>query len=237
MITTRRPGSHTAAAVLDTLAWALALLPHLTWLSGELNDVEVPATEAVRLGEETGNMAGLVLGLEGLALAHLVAGRPAEAITVCEQALAKAREHRSGLFEEPSLLAHMALARLKAGMLNGAVVSADEGVDVARRQGSQVVECLALLTRAQVRRATEGYGTDGDLIADLDAALALAAKTGALTYEPFIREERGRVRGDETELREALRLYTVIGATTHTRRLEAELGGPPLGPRASQPSR
>lgn len=222
---------------LDTLAWALALLPHLTWLSGELDDVEVPATEAVRLGEETGNMAGLVLGLEGLALAHLIAGRPAEAITICEQALAEAREHRTGLFEEPSLLAHMARARLDAGMPNDAVMSADEGVDVARRQGSRVVECLALLTRAQVRRATGGCSTDGDLRADLDAALVLATKTGALTYEPFIREERGRVRGDDTELREALRLYTVIGATSHARRLEAELDGPSLGPRAWEPSR
>jgi hypothetical protein len=170
-------------------------------------------------------------------LAHQIAGRPAEAITICEQALAEAREHRTGLFEEPSLLAHMARARLDAGMPNDAVMSADEGVDVARRQGSRVVECLALLTRAQVRRATGGCSTDGDLRADLDAALVLATKTGALTYEPFIREERGRVRGDDTELREALRLYTVIGATSHARRLEAELDGPSLGPRAWEPSR
>lgn len=210
---------------LDTLSWALALLPHLTWLSGELDDVEAPAREAACLGEETGNVAGLILGLEGLALAHLVAGRPAEAITVCEHALAEAREHRSGLFEEASLLAHLARARLEAGDLSGAAVSADEGVDVARRQGLHVVECLALLTRAQVLRATGGSGAGGDLMADLDAASALATQTGALTYEPFIRHERGRVRADETELREALRLFTAIGATGHARRLKAELEG------------
>ncbi|HVE45851.1 MAG TPA: adenylate/guanylate cyclase domain-containing protein [Acidimicrobiales bacterium] len=220
---------------LDTLCWALALLPHLTWLSGERDDVDAPAMEAARLGEETGNMAGLVLGLEGLALAHLVAGRPAEAITICEQALAEAREHRSGLFEEASLLAHMARARLKAGDPHGAVVSADEGVDVARRQGLTIVECLALLTRAQALRATGRSGADDDLMADLDTASVLATQTGALTYEPFIREERGRVRGDEPELREALRLFTVIEATGHARRLKAELDGSPLGPRASQP--
>jgi tetratricopeptide (TPR) repeat protein len=208
---------------LDTLAWALALLPHLAWLSGEPDDLEVPATEAARLGEETGNIAGLVLGLEGLALAHLIAGRPAAAITTCERALAQAREHRSGLFAEPTLLAHLARARLQVGDPNGAVLSAEEAVTVARRQGSRVVECLALLMRAQVRRATGAYGADGDLTADLEAALILATKTGALTYEPFIREERSRIRPAETELHEALRLFTAVGATGHARRLQAEL--------------
>jgi class 3 adenylate cyclase/tetratricopeptide (TPR) repeat protein len=219
---------------LDTLCWALALLPHLTSLSGELDDVATPAMESAHLGEETGNVAGLVLGLEGLALAHLVAGRPAEAITICEQALTEAREHQSGLFEEPSLLAHMARARLEAGDPHGAVVSAVAGVDVARRQGLPVVECLALLTRAQVLRAAGG--SNADLMADLDAASVLATETGALTYEPFIREERSRLCGDQTELREALRLFTVIGATGHARRLGAELDESPIGPQASQSS-
>jgi len=177
--------------------------------------------EVARIGEETGNIAGLVLGLEGVALAHLIAGRPAEAITTCKRALALAREHQSGLFEEPSLLAHLARACLQVGDPNGAVVCAEEAVTVARRQGSRVVECLALLTRAQIRRATGAYGAD--LTADLEAALTLATETGALTYEPFIREERSRIRPDETELHEALRLFTAVGATGHVRRLQAEL--------------
>ncbi len=57
-----------------------------------------------------------------------------------------------------------------------------------------------------------------------------------MTYEPFIREERGRLCGDQTELREALRLFTVIGATGHARRLGAELEESPIGPQASQSS-
>jgi hypothetical protein len=81
-----------------------------------------------------------------------------------------------------------------------------------------------------VRRATGAYGADGDLTTDLEAALVLAAKTGALTYEPFIRAERGRIRLDDTELREALRLCTVVGATGHARRLQAELDASLFGP-------
>ena len=92
---------------------------------------------------------------------------------------------------------------------------------VAARQQAKVVECLALLTRAQVLRATDG--DRNDISADLDAALALVSETGALTYEPFIREEFARLRDDPTEMEEALRLYTTIGATGHARRLHTEL--------------
>jgi hypothetical protein len=90
-----------------------------------------------------------------------------------------------------------------------------------------VVECLALLTRSQVRRATGGPGDA--ILVDLHAALALVPETGALTYEPFIREELGRLHADERELREAVRLFTAIGATGHARRLESELAGSPTG--------
>jgi hypothetical protein len=68
-----------------------------------------------------------------------------------------------------------------------------------------------------------GSGSTAAVGEDLDAALTLAGETGALTYEPFIREERGRLRADERELSEATRLYEAIGAAGHARRLEAEL--------------
>jgi hypothetical protein len=91
-----------------------------------------------------------------------------------------------------------------------------------------VNECLALLTRAQVA-AADPRACKGAL-ADLEAALAVATgQTGALTYEPFIREERARLRGDESELHEAARLYEAIGATGHARRLRSELAGSPTG--------
>jgi hypothetical protein len=62
----------------------------------------------------------------------------------------------------------------------------------------------------------------------------LVAEVGALTHEPFIREELGRLHADESELREAVRLYTAIGATGHARRLVAELGSSvPPAPAAS----
>ena len=71
----------------------------------------------------------------------------------------------------------------------------------------------------------------------LAAALTLVAEVGSLTYEPFIREELGRLRGDESELREAVRLYAAIGATGHARRLSTELAGslPPASAAPGEP--
>ena len=207
----------------DPLCWALTLAGRLAWLTGEGEGLAA-AAEAVRIGEETGNIAGLVLGLESVALSELAAGRPSLAVAACEQALREMREHQSGLFEEGPVLAHLARARLANGDPAGAVDAALDAVTVAARQQAKVVECLALLTRAQMLRATDG--DINDISADLDAALALVSETGALTYEPFIREEFGRLRKDQAEMREALQLYSAIGATGHARRLRTELDVP-----------
>jgi hypothetical protein len=178
------------------------------------------------LAEDTGNVLGLVFGLEGQALAHLVSGQPAAAVAACERALAEAQDH-SGLNEEAGVLAVLGLAQLAAGDVPGALTTATAGVAVAQRQGLRVVECQALLVRAQVRRAAGE--PDAVVSADLSAAAELVRTSGALTFEPFIIEELGRLGSDgasdgaDVDLRAALALYRGIGATGHARRLEAEL--------------
>ncbi len=209
----------------DPLCLGLACLPILGWLAGDGVDASPSAVEGSRLAEETGNLAVLVWSLEGLAVAHLSAGRTREAAVVCERALTLGRQHRSGLHMEASLLADLALARLMDGD-PAAAAAADEAVTVARSRAARVDECFALLVRGRARAAS---GARDRALADLDAALTLMGEVGALTYEPFIREELGRLRADEDELREAVRLYQAIGATGHARRLGTELAGPVLG--------
>jgi adenylate cyclase len=203
----------------DNLAWTLSSFPQLGWLTGSGDDVVAAASEAVAFCEDTGNASSLVLALERLALAELAVGNPAKAIAACERGLAEARRHRSGRFAEASVLAHLARARLVGGDVDEALSNADEAVTLSRTQCARVVECLALVTRAQARRAT---GRPGEAESDLASALVLVGETGAVTYEPFIREELGRLHDDEKELTEALRLYRQIGATGHARRLESE---------------
>ena len=203
--------------------------PLLARLAGDDTDTTLSALEAAQIAEETGNVAFWVAALEGLGLAHLAAGRAAAAIEAFDKGLALSRERRSGLWLEASVLAHLALAHLAAGDQRAAIAAAGEAVEVSRRRSARVDECLALLTRGQVGRSSGG---SAEVVgADLAAALTLAGEVGALTYEPFIREELGRLHADESELRGAVRLYTAIGATGHARRLAAELAG--SGPRAS----
>jgi ATP/maltotriose-dependent transcriptional regulator MalT len=181
------------------------------------------AEEARRISVDIGNRFTLILALEALGIAQLAEGRHHEAQASLTQALDEARTHRCGLSDEASVLTHLAEAHLAAGDGAAARLVADEAVETARTQGARILECLALLTRARVLRAS---GTDeATVLADLDAALVLVQETGAAAYQPFIREELGRLRTDDNALREALRLYSAIGATGHARRLEAELAG------------
>jgi adenylate cyclase len=207
----------------ESLSHDLSLLPLLARLAGDDTDTTLSALEAAQIAEEAGNVAFWVAALEGLGLAHLAAGRAAAAVEAFDKALSLSRERRSGLWLEASVLAYLALAQLAAGDQRAAIAAAGEAVEVSRRRSARVDECLALLTRAQVGRSSGG---SAEVVgADLDAAMTLVAEVGALTYEPFLREEIGRLRGDEAELRAALHLYAAIGATGHARRLQAELDG------------
>ena len=205
----------------DTLMWALALVPHVTWFEGEAADTTATALEAVRVGEDTGNVMALAIALEGLAVSQLAAGRAGDAIATCDRILAAGRQQSSGLLVEASVRAFQAYAHLAVGAPAAAVTAADEAVEISRRQGARVVECFALLTRAHVGRVTGA--PDKAVEDDLHATLALIEETGARSYEPFAAEELGRLRNDRAELRKALQLYERIGATGHARRLGTEL--------------
>jgi hypothetical protein len=137
------------------------------------------------------------------------------------RALRLARDSGVAAFEEAGILADLAGVQWQLGSIQAAAVAANEAVEVALSQGAQVLECRARLMRGRIWRTA---GRAADATAELHAALGLVHETGAVTYEPFIREELARLQPDEKALIEALRLYRQIGATGHTRRLEAELG-------------
>jgi hypothetical protein len=161
------------------------------------------------------------MALEGMALGHLVAGNSAGAVAASRRALTLARQEHSALYEEASLLAYLALACSAVGDGAAAQAAADEAVDAARRQKARVNECLALLVRAQVGRL--GSREFEKVAEDLDTSRALVAEVGAVTFEPCIREELGRLTADPGKLQEAAYQYDAIGACGHSRRLEAEL--------------
>jgi len=173
-----------------------------------------------------GIIIGSIIALGAIGAAQNRLGRFDDAVAALTPALAEARGTNVARFEEVRILVALAVAHLGKDDGQAALRTADEAVEVARRQGAGVVECLALCTRGRVRRTT---GKPDEAAADLDAALALAAQTGALSYEPAIREELGRLRDDELELARALRLYRQLGAEHDAVRLERELAAGATG--------
>jgi adenylate cyclase len=168
----------------ETLAWSHSIYPRLARTPAEIDEGLKHAAEAVRIAEDIGNPAVRVTALGAVGVAEIALGRAGDAVSSLETALAQARDLGVALFEEPTLLIHLARALLDAGEGEGAARAADEAVTVARGQGASVVECLALLTRAGVRRA---LGADPPTVeADLAAALHLARQTGATAYEQEI---------------------------------------------------
>jgi len=202
-------------------AWTLSLVPRLADWTGEPDDaVGAAAHEAVRVAEDSGFAAAHVTALQAMGVAELLHGNPSGAAATFELALNEAREHGSGLQEEASLLAYLTRALLAMGdeYTARARTAAEEAVAVAHRQGARVVECAALLIRAQVLR--EASADLDQARVDLDAADRLAADTGAATYAASLAEERARLDHDDAALAEAGRRYQAIGAIGHARRLE-----------------
>jgi hypothetical protein len=84
------------------------------------------------------------------------------------------------------LLTRLSVACLGAGHLAEAAATADEAVEVARRQGAAIVECHAHLVRARVGRAS-GAPVE-EVAADVATGLDLVAQTGAVIYEADLHE-------------------------------------------------
>ena len=207
-----------------TVAWIIALLARLAELTGEAPVEPARISEAATLADDPGDFAVRMAALHALSFHDLARGEATTARDRIRNTLVLARANGVGL-EEPRSVALLARAELATGDGARAGAAADEAVEIARRQGVRVIEVGALLTRAQVRRAV---GADpAGVLADLDVGLALAEETGARTYEPFFREELGRLRGHDAELRLAAELYRSIGAGEHARRLEAQLAARP----------
>lgn len=207
----------------ENLARTLAFFPVIADLSGSRAEPsKARAEEALRIAEDSGNLFVRVVALRAMAVVTLLQGDAETAQAIASEALGESTGRHLGLFEQGRLLVCLARSRLALGDHDGALAAADEAVQATRASGLRVFECAALHTRARIQRLGGGNACS-QAASDLRAALQLVHTTGARAYEPFIREEVGRLHDDEVELRTALGLYRKIRATGHARRLDAEL--------------
>jgi len=211
---------HRERSELEMLAWTLTVYPDLIGVASEATDALARAAEAMRITEELGNTAVHVAAARARGTAQIRLGRFNEAVQTLEAALSEARTRGVGLFEEGTLLAHLAQGQLQAGDRDAAGSNAEEAVLVARREGMPVVETFALLVRGRVHRQ---FGRKEAAANDFRCALQLVDRTKAVVYEPYLREELAGLGNDEDQLRRALCLYQEFGFTEDADRLKAEL--------------
>jgi adenylate cyclase len=171
----------------ELIGWNLGTYARVAGTAAEFAASLERAREGLRVADESGNLMVRIIARESIGIAEVGLGRFDEAAGSLSRALAEARQHRVGLFEEARILAYLAAAQRGRGAWDEARRTADEAVEVARRQGTRIFECLALITRARLRRTT--HGPEDEAVADLQAALGLAQATGALIYETWSRDE------------------------------------------------
>jgi tetratricopeptide (TPR) repeat protein len=189
------------------------------------------ARQAVDTAERKGGSFSRVMAFHSLGNAHLLNQEWNDAMAALERALELARERRTGLQQEASILADLSNAQLGLADARRARETAERAISIAREQGTKEQECEAQLALARALLQTEGAKARRGIEEALVGALALIEETEARSYTPFVHEERAelaRLLGDdvtrERELREAHRLYTEMGATGHAERRARELG-------------
>jgi adenylate cyclase len=189
------------------------------------------AGEAFEIAERGGSSHARVQALNSLGLAHILMQDWSAAIEALEDALATAREHRTGLHIEALLLTHLARAQLGLGESERACQTADQALAVAQHQGARLLELDAQLARAHALGAHEGARARGAIERALECAGALLEETAGTSFAPLVHLERARLAslgGDqearEHELREAHRLFTEMGAKGNAQRVAKELG-------------
>lgn len=129
---------------------------------------------------------------EGMGMACLISGRPADAIDALERSVALVAEGVGG-FQEASILALLSAAHAAAGNAQPAFDVAAQAVDAARTRGARVFEGHALIRRAVARRL---LGQPEGLVAeDLDLARGVIEETGAYGFAPFLDAARDHPQG------------------------------------------
>ena len=196
------------------------------------NDAERALASARQLEEisrKLGDPPSLVAYAQfAFALAHLAAGRVADAIAAARSALdlmGRVEKFQAGM--SAALLAE---ALLQAGDPSAALTAADEAIAFCRRseRGNYEAAAFGVIARALLRR--DGAPARDAAEAALANAAALIERTGAKTLAPALcewRAELAAVLGDDTRrvqlLREAQQGYDGIGAPGHAERIGRQL--------------
>jgi class 3 adenylate cyclase/tetratricopeptide (TPR) repeat protein len=197
----------------------------LGWFRGDPDESRARAYDAIEVFERMGSTNQAAYGHLRLGAAQALGREWKAAQESLEHALAIAHRHRLNV-SEAEILAYLAQAYRGVGEQERALETAEESVAAARRRGTRLYLCDALLSLGRILLRTEGGEARERIQSILGELDKLVAQIGAVSYAPFVHAERAelaRRTGDrpveQAELREAHRLFTEMGATGYAEQL------------------
>jgi class 3 adenylate cyclase/tetratricopeptide (TPR) repeat protein len=215
---------------LEVFTWMQLTRALLEYTCGRPESGLEHGRRSLEIAEKLDNEASRMAAYAALGLANLVEGQPAAARDALRESVTIARDRRVGRALLPLVLAGLAEAHLALGEPTQAVAAAREGIDLGSAGGCLYNEALAQLALAAALLATDCVVPRAEIESALERAEHLVASIEGSALSPRILELRGRLAaavGDapssDRTLREALDLYSAIGATGHAERLAREL--------------
>jgi class 3 adenylate cyclase/tetratricopeptide (TPR) repeat protein len=216
---------------VEILCWGRLFANAIAELAGDGEAAFAYVREGLEVAERMSAPFARAFARVALARAHLLRGSWTDGAGSAGEALAIAREHRTGLEFEALALASLAEAQLGAGDPALAQQTALEAIATAERRGTFLWEIFARLALAKALLAAGGAATADLIGSHLERAFVLVESSGAKALEPFVRIELAklaRLRGDkaahEREMRAAHRLFLEIGAPIRAAAIAKEIG-------------
>ena len=201
----------------------------LEWFRGDIERARVHAQEAIEMFEHLGSTNQSAYGYLRLGAAQSLGREWKGAAESLEWALSIARRQRL-LVSEAEILSHLAVAYLGLGQPDRALETAEEALRSARGRGTKLFECDAQLALGRILLRLDSRQARDRAKSALRGVEKLVKETGARVHEPFVQLEwaeyarlAGNASGRNERLREALRLFSKMGATGHAERTTQEL--------------
>ena len=158
----------------------------VAWAEGNVGLAQEHADRAFALAVKSGNPYLRVYAQACRGFSHIVTGKLTSAIEDLSVALAFARSRRTGLENEPRILADLANAYRLNGDSAAALVTVDQAIALAVERRARVPECLARAVRASLLMRSTNGDQKAEGIQELERANGLMQETGAMLFEKFV---------------------------------------------------
>jgi len=226
---------------VEIVGWARGAYAWIAWLTADGETGVQRARQGLEMAERLGSSFSRVIAYMQLARSALTARDWEETAVAASEALKIARVTGAGLTSDGAILSLLAEAHLGRGELDLARSMAEEALAASRRRHTPLDEVFSQLALARVLLRADSAASDRAIAKCLARALALVEETGAAALEPFVRvelAELARARGEDelatSELREAHRLFTAIGAPLRAAEIAAEIAADPAAASAQK---